>query len=180
MKRYAVVTPVLLAALALATLTASAPASLAAGKAAAACPTAAGLNAPAVVQEGAMLCLVNRARGARGLAELTAEDALVRAADHKSADILRCDSFSHEACGRPFTYWIEHFGSRGCASAENIAWWTGSLGGVRSIFRAWMHSAGHRENILGPYGQIGIGLRIGTLEGNRGAHVWTEDFAAGC
>jgi uncharacterized protein YkwD len=179
MKRNAAATAVLLVALGAVALVPSASVS-AAGRATATCQTAAGLNAAAAVQEGAMLCLVNRARRAGGLPELTAEDALVRAADHKSADILRCDSFSHEACGRPFTYWIEYFGYRSCASAENIAWGTGSLGGVRSIFRAWMHSPGHRENILGPYEEIGIGLRIGVLEGSSGAHVWTLDFGAGC
>jgi uncharacterized protein YkwD len=144
------------------------------------CSTQAALNAPTAAQERAMLCLTNRARGDRGLPELAVAEALTRAADHKSGDILRCDSFSHEACGREFTYWIERFGFGGCASAENIAWGSGRLGGVRSIFRAWMRSPGHRENILGPYEQIGIGLRIGNLEGNSGAHVWTQDFGARC
>jgi uncharacterized protein YkwD len=51
---------------------------------------------------------------------------------------------------------------------------------VRPIFRAWMRSAGHRENILGPYEEIGIGLRIGALEGNPAAHVWAQDFGAPC
>ena len=127
-----------------------------------------------------MLCLVNDARRARGLPELAADDGLDRAADHKSADILRCDEFSHEACGREFTYWIERLGFHGCAAAENIAWGGGSLGAVRSIFRLWMHSSGHRANILGPYEEIGIGLRVGNLEGNGGAHVWTQDFGGGC
>ena len=88
----------------------------------------------------------------------------------KAADILRCDEFSHEACGREFTYWIERFGylGGGCWRAgENIAWGTGSVGSVRAIFRAWLHSSGHRENILGPFTQLGIGLRVGKLEGNR-------------
>jgi uncharacterized protein YkwD len=144
------------------------------------CSTKAALNAPSAVQERAMLCLVNRARRDRGLRELSVADALIRAADRKSADILRCDSFSHEACGREFTYWIERFGYGGCGSAENIAWGNGSFGGVRAIFRAWMRSPGHRENILGPYEQVGIGLRIGSLEGSAGAHVWTQDFGARC
>jgi len=39
---------------------------------------------------------------------------------------------------------------------------------VRSIFRLWMHSPGHRANILGPYDEIGIGLRVGSLEGSGG------------
>lgn len=126
-----------------------------------------------------MLCLVNDARRARGLPELAVDVALTRAADHKSADIIRCDEFDHEACGREFTYWFERFGFDGCAAAENIAWGGGS-GGVRSIFRLWMHSSGHRQNILGPYEEIGIGLRVGHLDGSGGAHVWTQDFGSRC
>jgi uncharacterized protein YkwD len=69
----------------------------------------------------------------------------------------------------------------GCWRAgENIAWGTGSYGTVRSIFTAWMHSAGHRENVLGSFGQIGIGLRVGGLGGYPGAHVWTEQFGLRC
>ena len=158
----------------------SLPAAPALAATSSACSTRAPLSAPAAPQEAAMLCLVNTARRARSLPELTADDALARAADRKSADVLRCDEFSHEACGREFTYWIERFGFHGCASAENIAWGGGSLGGVRSIFRLWMHSPGHRANILGPYDEIGIGLRVGNLEGNGGAHVWTQDFGASC
>jgi uncharacterized protein YkwD len=161
-------------------LSAMALPSLAGAAASPACPAGVARGAWAASQEAAMLCLVNDARRARGLPELAADDALARAADRKSADILRCDEFSHEACGREFTYSIERSGYRGCALAENIAWGTGGLGSVRSILRAWMHSPGHRENILGPYEEIGIGLRIGSLEGNGGAHVWTQDFGGPC
>jgi len=125
-----------------------------------------------------MLCLVNDARRARGIEPLAAVGSLNRAADHKSGDILRCDEFSHEACGREFTYWMTHFGYQGCTEGENIAWGSGGLGTPRSIFRAWMHSQGHRENILGPYEDIGIGLRTGKLEGYGGAHVWTQEFGS--
>jgi uncharacterized protein YkwD len=179
MKRIAISGALLaLAALALSSLAAARPPAWAA--AGPACPTRAAISAPAALQEAAMLCLVNNTRRARGLSELAANDPLARAADHKSADILRCDEFSHEACGREFTYWIERSSFQGCASAENIAWGGGSLGGVRSIFRLWMHSSGHRANILGPYEGIGIGLRVGRLDGNGGAHVWTQDFGGPC
>jgi uncharacterized protein YkwD len=146
------------------------------------CPAESGLGAPPKVQERAMVCLVNGARRARGLAVLRPSAVLDRAAQRKSADILRCDEFSHEACGREFTYWMEHVGYLdGCSNAgENIAWGTGALGSVRLIFRAWMHSAGHRENILGDYEDVGIGLRVGRLEGVSGAHVWTQDFGSHC
>jgi uncharacterized protein YkwD len=146
---------------------------------ASACPDQTRLGDPGAVQRRAMLCMTNFARERSGLDGLVQVRSLARAAGRKSADILRCDEFSHEACGRDFTYWMSRFGylGGGCfGAAENIAWGNGSLGTVRSIFRAWLRSPGHRENILGPYADIGIGLRVGTLEGHRRAHVWTQEF----
>jgi uncharacterized protein YkwD len=137
-------------------------------------------GAPVSAQERAMLCLVNRARQGRGLEPLAALASLARAAARKSADILRCDEFSHEACGREFTYWIERVGYRGCREGENIAYGGGSYATPRSIFQMWMRSSGHRENILGPYDDVGIGLQIGELEGYGGAHVWTQELGARC
>lgn len=135
-------------------------------------------RASADAQERTMLCLVNHARSAHGLPPLAASKPLVKAADHKARDILRCDEFSHEACGREFTYWMTHFGYQGCSEGENIAWGSGGLGTPGSIFRAWMRSQGHRENILGAYEDTGIGLQSGKLEGFDGAHVWTQEFGS--
>lgn len=147
---------------------------------ASACPGQTDPTAAAGTQLRAMRCLTNFARRGRGLPVLAGAAALDRAAGRKSADILRCGEFSHEACGREFDYWIERSGYRGCSLAENIAWGGGRLGSVRAIFRAWMRSPGHRENILGPYEEIGIGLRSGRLDGHAGAHVWTQDFGSPC
>ncbi len=122
-----------------------------------------------------MLCLVNRARDALGLAPLAAPRSLARAAERKSGDILRCDEFSHEACGREFTYWFDQVGYHGCREAENIAYARGGFATPKRIFGLWMGSPGHRRNILGPYREIGIGLRIGALGGHR-AHIWTQEF----
>jgi uncharacterized protein YkwD len=147
------------------------------------CPNQTDLGAAVEVQEQAMQCMTNFARNAWGLGDLGSAAALDLSANHKSSDILRCHSFSHEACGREFTYWMQRVGylSTGCWRAgENIAWGTGNLGSVRSIFRAWIYSPGHRENILGPYGQIGIGMQVGSVEGHPGAHVWTQDFGSHC
>jgi uncharacterized protein YkwD len=149
-----------------------------AGSAAAACRGQGSAAAPAASQEKAMLCLVNQARRQRGLAPFAAPTSLARAAGRKSGDILRCDEFSHEACGREFTYWIERFGYRFCSAGENIAYGGGSYATPRSIFSLWMHSSGHRRNILGAYEDIGIGLQVGALEGESGAHVWTQEFGS--
>jgi uncharacterized protein YkwD len=144
----------------------------------AACPGQDDANASAGVQEKAILCLVNRARQSRGLAPLSEPSSLARAADRKSGDILRCDEFSHEACGREFTYWFDQVGYRGCREGENIAYASGSYATPRVIFKLWMNSSGHRHNILGSYREIGIGLRVGTLVGVDGAHVWTQEFGS--
>jgi uncharacterized protein YkwD len=151
-----------------------------AAEARAGCPGQGDAGAPPTAQERTMLCLVNGARKQRGLEPLAAPASLARAAAHKSADILRCDEFSHEACGREFTYWIERVGYRGCSEGENIAYGGGSYATPRSIFQMWMRSSGHRENILGAYEDIGIGLQVGELEGYGGAHVWTQEFGARC
>jgi len=128
-----------------------------------------------------MLCLVNRARANRGLEPLAAPGSLAGAAARKSADVIRCDEFSHEACGRDVEYWPRRFGYDGCVG-ENIAYSVGSAATPKAIFRLWMNSTGHRENILrSSYDDIGIGIQLGEVEGVRGAHVWTQQFGIrGC
>lgn len=155
-------------------------ASVSPAPAGAACAGQDNADAAPGAQERTMLCLVNQARRQRGLDPFAAPPSLARAAARKSADILRCDQFSHEACGREFTYWIERGGYGGCGWAENIAYGTGSYATPRSIFRGWMNSSGHRRNLLGSYDDIGIGLEIGNLAGTGGAHVWTQQFGSRC
>ena len=147
------------------------------------CPGAGDAEAPVAEQESAMRCLTDFARSREGMRPMGNDLALDRSAVDKSADILRCDNFSHFACGRNPMYWMQRVGyipARCWRIGENIAWGTGQLGSARSIFDAWMHSQGHRENILGPYGQIGVGLRVGGLEGRPEAHVWTQHFGSHC
>jgi uncharacterized protein YkwD len=148
-----------------------------------ACPHQNDLHASVAVQEEAMRCMTNYARAHDGLGDLGDAADLDRSADRKSSDILRCDSFSHFACGRQFTYWMQRSGylaARCWRAGENIAWGEGSYASVREIFVAWLHSPEHRANLLGRFSSIGIGLQIGTLEGHRGAHVWTQDFGSHC
>lgn len=140
-------------------------------------------EAPLAAQEQAMRCLSNFARAHAGLGELGDADSLDRSARDKVGDILRCDSFSHFACGRQFTYWMERVGyvpARCWRAGENLAWGTGQAASAREIFRAWIHSPEHRANILGRYSQIGIGLAVGGLDGRAEVHVWTQHFGSHC
>lgn len=149
----------------------------------AACPGQTNLAAPAEAQEQAMRCMTDFARLRTGMDALSDAPELDASAAEKSADILRCDSFSHDACGREFTYWIDQAGymSAPCWHVgEDLAWGTGAFGTVRAIFRAWMRSPDHRRNILGDYRQMGVGLLTGDLEGQGDTQVWTAHFGSHC
>jgi uncharacterized protein YkwD len=147
-----------------------------------ACPGESDASLPLAAQERTMRCLVNAARRRAGLAPLGASAALGRSAGLKSRDILRCDDFDHEACGRDFTHWIEREGylADACGAGENLALGTGAFARPRSVFRSWLHSAGHRRNILGDYDDLGVGLEVGALGAVDGAHVWTQHFGRRC
>lgn len=129
-----------------------------------------------------MRCLTNYARRRSGRKPFVSISKLARSARRKSVDIIRCDDFDHEACGREFAHWIERFGylAGACGAAENIALGTGSRATPRSIFRAWIGSPGHRRNILGSFDDLGIGLRVGAFDGNDGVRVWTQHFGKRC
>ena len=144
------------------------------------CPNQTSPELSAEEQALVMLCMTNYARGTHGLGPLKLNRQLGRAASQKSIDIIGCAEFSHYACGRNFDFWDQKFGYlKGCWKvAENIAWGTGTFATVRSIVTRWLESTEHHENILGPYTEIGIGMRIGTIEGFEGAAVWTQSFGS--
>jgi uncharacterized protein YkwD len=139
-------------------------------------------RASSLAQEQTMLCMTNFARAQAGEGGLEATAPLAESASDKSRDILECDSFSHYACGREFTYWMRETGYLAAECwkvGENLAFGSGEYGSVRSIFRAWMRSPEHRANILGGFSQVGIDLQIGTLSGSR-TSVWTQHFGSHC
>ena len=147
------------------------------------CKNQTNLSAPLAAQEQAMICMTNFARRTAGMGRFGGHEKLNHSAVRKGEDILRCNSFSHYACDRDFTYWLEALDyTDGCwAAGENLAWGTGDYGTVRSVFRAWMNSPGHKSNILSNnFSQIGIGLRVGSLEGHPDARVWVQHFGDRC
>jgi uncharacterized protein YkwD len=135
-------------------------------------------------QEAIMRCLHNYARGQAGQSFLAANSLLPSSSDAKTADMFRCKQFSHTACGHETLYHVKRVGytSGGCwGAAENIAWGTGSRGSPRSIMSAWLHSDGHRANILNRrYRDVGFGLRKGTFNGYENAQVWTAHLGYRC
>jgi uncharacterized protein YkwD len=137
-----------------------------------------GLSLPTA--QRAMLCLTNYARTHAGLVPLRLDAALSRAGQAKLAADLSCREFSHTPCGKPFDSVFTSYiaGTRGYTIGENIAWGTGNYGTPRETMNSWLHSAGHRENILtAAFRDLGIGYAPNeTFLGNHGAALWAQAF----
>lgn len=144
----------------------------------ASCPGQSSSTATVAAQTSTMHCLLDFARAWQGLRPTPPLAALDTSAASKAADILRCQQFSHTACGRTWDYFISRSGVRFSRWAENIAWGSdnGSYSTPRSIMRSWLYSDGHRANILNAnYNASGVGLVRGTFSGYR-AGVWVQHF----
>jgi uncharacterized protein YkwD len=172
------------AALAAALAAAPAPASAASPcRAGDAVPTAATI----VQARHATLCLLNQQRHMHGLRRLRSNLRLRSAATAYSWAMVRDDFFNHVSPGgstlagrvRKTAYLSS---ARGWMLGENLAWGAGDLATPRQTVRAWMHSAGHRHNILtGRFREIGIGIAPGApvrLPDGMPAATYTTDFGA--
>lgn len=135
----------------------------------------------------ATLCLLNRQRRAHGLTKLRPNGRLRGAAAAYSRLMVRLKFFDHVSpSGSTLQSRIEHAhyldGARSWSIGENIAWGTGSFATPRSIVRSWMHSPGHRANILnGRFRDIGIGIATGAPVDSSGAGdgaTYTTDFGS--
>jgi len=137
----------------------------------------------------ATLCLINRERAAHGERPLHANARLRRAAQQHTNSMVAHDYFEHvgpggSGGGTPLARMraVGYISSSrvGYEVGENIAWGTLALATPRAIVAAWMHSPGHRANILDPrYRETGIGVSphppAALAQGQPGA-IYTQDF----
>ena len=112
----------------------------------------------------------NRERAERGLAELRWDDTLARAASGHASEMAARQTISHQFAGEPEL--SERGASAGAKFAlisENVA----EAPDAGTIHRAWMKSAGHRENLLDPrVDAVGISVAV------RGGQLYAvQDFA---
>jgi uncharacterized protein YkwD len=139
----------------------------------------------AAVVRHATLCLLNRERARHHLPRLRASKSLRRAARSYSGTMVRHGFFSHVSpSGSTMTTRIKRTrylrGARRWALGENLAWGSGSQSTPAQIVRAWMHSPGHRANILnGSFREIGIGVVRGAprrVGASTAAATYTTEF----
>jgi uncharacterized protein YkwD len=134
-------------------------------------------DAPHMAQaKQATLCLLNVQRRRHGLRALRDNAKLDRASVGHSLSMVHSRYFEHGNFLRRImrTGYLAHASL--WTAGENIAWGGGSLSTPASIVDMWMHSPGHRANILSrSYKEIGVGIAAGTPEGGRGG-TYTTDF----
>jgi uncharacterized protein YkwD len=131
-----------------------------------------------------ILCLLNKERTERGLKALDRDRDLQKAAQKHSKYMRRHGCFDHECPGEKTL--VDRLGHVGYllndllqwAYGENIAWGEESLGTPKAMVKAWMHSEGHRANILnGSFRDIGIGFVKGSPNDKHSkGGIYTTDF----
>ena len=108
---------------------------------------------------------------------------LNRSARGKAGDVMRCQTLSHSACGRPGFFWARRLGIlEQCGRAsENLAFGSGGGGTPRQMMSRWLKSPSHRSNLMAP-GNIWIGVAVvkGRFLGNARTAVWTTHFGSAC
>ena len=115
--------------------------------------------------EDQVIALVNQERAKQGLSPVKKDAGLTNTADVRAAELEVL--FSHD---RPdgsdcFTAYPRGFGYKG----ENIAM---GQQDPASVMDSWMHSSGHRANILNPnYDSIGVGYSA-----EDGTPHWVQNF----
>src|SRR3954447_24488118 len=111
----------------------------------------------------ATLCLLNRKRRAHGLKKFHDNGHLDLASRRHANDMARRNYFAHgDFVGRIRAAHYLHGANRGYTLGENIAWGSWDYATPASIVNTWMHSPGHRANILNArFHEIGLGVAKG-------------------
>lgn len=124
-------------------------------------------------QAEAVLQLVNEERSKQGLQPLTLSAKLTDIATMKSKDMAEQGYFNHNSptYGSPFQM-LQDFGVHYSSAGENIAY---NQQTPEEVMNAWLHSSGHRANILNAsFTDLGVGY----YKTSSGTTYWTQLFIA--
>jgi uncharacterized protein YkwD len=126
----------------------------------------------------ATLCLLNHERRSRGIRPLSDNGSLNLASQRHASDMSRRNYFAHGnfvARIRSARYLKN---AHGWTVGENIAWGSMDYATPANIVDAWMHSSGHRANILnGKFREIGLGVARGApVGGQEHGGTYVTDF----
>lgn len=149
---------------------------------AAACASASSDPAPSnlTTMSAAVLCLLNAERANKGLGALKSSTALRKASQGMANAMVKQRFFAHVTPGGKDVVdrVPKSYQRKNPSIGENIAWGSGGLASPRAIVNGWMHSPGHRANILrAKFREIGIGIKLGAPgRGLSGGATYVTDF----
>lgn len=132
---------------------------------------------------------INHVRANHGLKPLRVATRLEQAATRHSNSMAKVGYFRHElrynGMWKSFGAWIQWYwpgpGYRSWSAGENLAWGAPSLR-VRKTVSLWMHSEGHRANLLSTsWNKIGVSIvhvtdPVGDYAAFSSATIVTADF----
>ena len=133
----------------------------------------------------AVHCLLNRQRAKRGIPRLGRSGRLQTAAQRHTDYMDKRGCFSHVCPGeasldtRLRSVGYLKSGLSRWSYGENIAWGTHRMATPKAIVKSWMHSPGHRANILNrSFREVGVGYARGTPlnKRDRNGGIYTTDF----
>jgi uncharacterized protein YkwD len=137
-------------------------------------------DVPVQDSKDATLCLLNQQRRAHGLPPLRDNSRLDLASQRHANDMSVHKYFAHgDFVGRiKASRYLG--GARGWTIGENIAWGSWDYATPAAIVDGWMHSPGHRANILNrQFKEIGLGVARGAPEaGQANGGTYVTDFGA--
>ena len=120
-------------------------------------------------QISTLLNLVNNERNKNGIASLTYDETLELCAYVRSKEIKSLFSHARPDGTSCFTV-LDQYNYKYSTAGENIAYGQQT---AQEVFRDWMNSQGHRENILSP-----SFTRIGLSRYENGTVYWAQMFAS--
>jgi len=128
--------------------------------------------------EPAMLCVLNYAQMKEGLPALQLSPKLRTASRLKALDIIRCEEFAHEACGKNARSVADEVGYPQFAWGENIYAGAGPFMPARVAADGWLNSPHHRENLFRPqWTEQGVAVVVApTFRGEKNVAIWVSEF----
>jgi uncharacterized protein YkwD len=126
----------------------------------------------------AVECLVNEQRAGAGLGALSHDRRLAKAARRFSSSMVRERFFDHVSpSGSTVSTRARAAGWSGETLGETIGWGSGELATPSAIVQAWMASPPHHAILMGrEFRKFGLGMAMGSPEGDGGAATVTADF----
>jgi uncharacterized protein YkwD len=127
-----------------------------------------------------MICVLNYARMRDGLTALPVSPLLQRAARLKALDIIRCQQFSHAACGKDPHAVADEVGYPNAEWGENIYAGPGAFAAARVAADGWLNSPHHRQNLFRPeWTEQGIAVVVAKrFKRQRNVAIWVSEFGA--